>query len=200
MSETTKCGTGCITPSVCHAFFCNRVVQDKVLPSPHPATPPTPDLDAVVARVRGTWMAMMQGHSDAAPFFVIRNDNAKKFADDLLALLAAVSRPAEARGDDAVLRETLAEALDYAPSSQLAYLALAAGAGQTLDLNKIVDALLAAAPRPETGEVSEAMVEAYRDADMCADSLLDTHTAHWCPKCIASGLRAALAAQREQRP
>lgn len=62
--------------------------------------------------------------------------------------LAAVSRPAEARGDDAVLRETLAEALDYAPSSQLAYLALAAGAGQTLDLNKIVDALLAAAPRP----------------------------------------------------
>ncbi len=40
MSETTKCGTGCITPSVCHPFFCNRRADGGVQPSPSPATPP----------------------------------------------------------------------------------------------------------------------------------------------------------------
>lgn len=111
----------------------------------------TPDLAAVVARVQEKLDRATSSDCRTSHYFEMRNSDGEFVAaiheDDLRTLLAAVSRPAEARG-----------------------------------------------------EPSEAMVEAYRDADMCADSLLDTHTAHWCPKCIASGLRAALAAQRVQTP
>lgn len=98
MNETMKCGTGCITPSVCHAFFCNRVAEDTVLPSPYPAIPPTLDLDAVRE-------ALVAALRKVPPFEMLALGGLlfgdKVFSPAMVAdaLLAAVARPAEARHD-----------------------------------------------------------------------------------------------------
>ncbi len=64
------------------------------------ATPPTPDLDAVVARVR-EYLETYSWAADNRTVDRLGNDDDALFVGDLRALLAAVSRPAEARGERA---------------------------------------------------------------------------------------------------
>ncbi len=45
-------------------------------------------------------------------------------------------------------------------------------------------------------QVTDAMIDAFADADTCRDFLRDNHTFHCCRECIRLGLEAALAATR----
>lgn len=64
---------------------------DAAIRADERARPLPDDLQAVVERVQREATRMAE-HSDAEPFFVIRNDSAVKFAADLRTLLAHLTR------------------------------------------------------------------------------------------------------------
>lgn len=133
----------------------------RARPAPLPA-----DVQEVVAQVREIESRAMKR---SAEVLVSRHD--------LRTLLAAVSRPAEARGEPVAATDGL-------------------GHTTTGHINPANITPTYAAPRPETGEPSEAMVEAFRCADYCENGKMEhEHVTENCDECVRIGLRAALAAR-----
>lgn len=176
MSERVcKAMLGCATPDACSAE------QDCLL-YPQKVAPPTPDLDAVVARVAEKLTRVTSSDCRTSHYFEMRNTDGAFVAaiheDDLHTLLAAVSRPAEARGEPVAwgLRDKTTGRIN-------------AARGQRVNAEEIRDQLLAqridvevvplyAHPAPSGGEAD---VDSDEFRDNCALQVICRAFDNWEP-------------------